>query len=71
VHIKGAVNPQISFSPSFLEWEAATAAGCDLWSWEKGLYPIQFKAKVIAWHMNHIQVANVTESMIAEKAKKK
>jgi hypothetical protein len=69
-HLPGAVNPQISYSPAFLEWEAAAEAGCNLWQWESGHYPTQFKAKVMAWYMLHTQVKNVTEFMSAEKAKK-
>lgn len=40
-------------SLNFLEWEAATAAGLDLWRWEQGEYPKRFRARVMAWYNLH------------------
>lgn len=37
----------------FLEWEAATSAGLNLWLWESSLYTKAFKVKVIAWYNLH------------------
>jgi len=39
--------------PAYEEWEAATAAGLDLWLWEHGGYDAAFKARVVAWHVTH------------------
>lgn len=36
----------------FLEYQACTAAGLDLWKWECYEYPKWFKAKVISWYNN-------------------
>jgi len=59
--LKDAVDPQISYSMSFAEWEAAIAAGAtlgELLEWDRGdEFPLQFKEKVLAWHMAHRQIA--------------
>ena len=34
---------------AFAEWQAAAAAGLDLWAWEQGEYPVRFMERVIAW----------------------
>jgi len=44
-------------SPPLQEWEAAHAANLDLWEWESGGYSPDFKARVIAWHSRHIELA--------------
>lgn len=48
----------ITYSASFGEWEAAHGAGLDLWKWESNEYPYWFKARVVAWWYDHIQVEN-------------
>jgi len=55
----------------FLGYEAAVAAGVDLWAWETGVYPKWFRAKVIAWYNLHKAVIIHSESAAAEKAKSK
>lgn len=40
----------------YSEWEAAIAAGAsldDLEKWDRGGFPVQFKAKVVAWFNLH------------------
>ena len=37
----------------FSEWEAAHAAGLNLYEWEIGKYPRWFKTRVLAWHKLH------------------
>ena len=39
--------------PSFEQWEAAAAAGLDLWRWDNNEYPRRFMARVVAWHELH------------------
>lgn len=51
--IKNAVDPGITFSAHFQEWQAGTAAGLSMWQWETGEYPTWFKAKVMAWYELH------------------
>jgi len=53
--LKGAVNTGIEESAPFAEYEAAVAAGLDLWKWELGQYPGWFRANVLAWHFYHTQ----------------
>lgn len=48
--VKGAVDPGITYSMSYAEWEAAHDVGLDLWLWETNYYPKQFKTKIIAFH---------------------
>jgi hypothetical protein len=43
-------------SPPMTEWESAFAAGLDLYRWETGEYPPDFKAKVLAWYSRHQEV---------------
>lgn len=69
--VKGAVRPGITYAASFAEWEAATAAGVDLWRWETGGYPPAFKARVLAWHLLHRLVDLHGESAAIEAARKK
>jgi hypothetical protein len=51
--LKNAVKSNIRYSESFLQWEAGTAAGLDMWLWESGFYPVRFKERVIAWYNLH------------------
>jgi hypothetical protein len=51
--LKGGIQTGISYAQSFAEWEAAAAAGLDLWAWESGRYPASFRARVLAWHQAH------------------
>jgi hypothetical protein len=53
ISVRDAVDPRIGYSVSFGEWEAAHAAGLDLWKWEQGEYPRWFRTRVIAWHNMH------------------
>ncbi len=51
--MRHTVATDIELSPALLEWEAAHAAGVDLWKWDNGEYGSQFQAKVIAWYTRH------------------
>ncbi len=51
--LRDAVSAGIAHSIQFLEWEAATAAGLNLWFWESNRYSKAFKVKVIAWYNLH------------------
>lgn len=50
ISVFGAVNPGITYSPLYREFDACVACGLDLWSWWNGTYPVSFKAKVIAYN---------------------
>lgn len=69
VSIKGAINPGITYSQSFKEWEAAHEAGLDLYKWDTGAYPPFFMAKVLAWSELHNQVKMHQEDAVAKKMK--
>ena len=51
--LKGGADAGITYSQSFFAWEAATAAGLDVWEWESGKYPNWFMARVVAWYRLH------------------
>ena len=51
--LKRAIQTQIELSVPLQEWEAAFAARLDLYKWEMGEYPGDFKSKVIAWFSRH------------------
>lgn len=51
--LKDTVKTGIETSQALTEWEAAYAAGLDLYKWEEGEYSPSFKAKVLAWHSRH------------------
>lgn len=66
VEVKNSVDPKISYSMSFGEWEAAHAARLDLWKWEMNEYPPWFKARVIAWHRTHDLIEMHKQDALAE-----
>lgn len=65
--IRGTVNPRIQYSQGFGEWEACVAAGLDLDKWENGLYAVDFKCRVLAWHRLHNLVQLHTADAIRPK----
>jgi hypothetical protein len=67
VRVKDSVDPQISYSESFGEWEAAHAANLDLWAWEQNKYPPWFKVRVIAWYNAHNLVELHKQDALARK----
>jgi hypothetical protein len=71
VGVKDSIDPNISYSRSFGEWEAAVAAGLDLWEWENNEYPRWFKARVIAWHRLHGLIELHTQDAVARKSRRK
>lgn len=71
VGVKDSIDPNISYSRGFGEWEAATAAGLDMWEWENNGYPRWFKARVIAWHRSHGLIELHTQDAVARKARSK
>ena len=58
-------------SPVLQEWEAAHAAKLDLYKWEMGGYPGDFKAKVIAWYSRHIELELHRQDAVARAANRK
>ena len=71
VRLPDAIDPGITYSNSFAEWEAANAAGVNLWDWEDGAYPNWFKAKVLAWYKLHNLVEAHTQAVVNAKSKSK
>lgn len=65
------IDPGIEYAPSFAEWEAAVAAGLDLWQWETGQYPVWFRARVLAWHRLHGLVRLHTQDAVERKARRR
>ena len=68
--VRNAVDPHISYSRSFGEWEAAVAVGLDLWKWENNEYPRWFKARVLAFHKCRNLIELHSQDAVARKAKK-
>lgn len=51
---KSSVNPNISYSQLYTEWDACVAANLDPFLWFKtSKYPQYFKAQTIAWYEGH------------------
>lgn len=67
--IRNKVDPHISYSMSFVEWEAARLAGLDFYKWEQNEYPLSFKERVIAWYTLHNMVEAHVEDAKARKMK--
>jgi len=70
VRAKTAIDPHISYSVHFSEWEAAIAAGAtldELARLEK--YPKRFRAKLVAWHGYHKAVDLHAQDAAAPKGK--
>ncbi len=68
--IRGAVDPHISYSMHFAEWNAAIAAGAtleELFKLEAGEYPKWFRARLIAWKNLHDLIQTHTEAARAPK----
>lgn len=64
--------PDIKSGMEFSEWEAARAAGCDLWLWDTHAYTRQFKAKVMAWHELHNLVGlHAQDAALGRRARRK
>ena len=62
------VDPGITYNTSFVEWEAAHAAGLDLLKWDKhGGYPAYFRAKILAWYKGHNLVKAHTQAAMNKK----
>lgn len=67
---KNAVDPHISYSMHFSEWEAAVAAGASLDELMRlDEYPKKFRAKLIAWHEFHKLMILHTQDAATPKAK--
>lgn len=50
VRAKHAINPGISYSLTYEEWEACIECGLDLERWVNNDYPLPFKAQVVAFN---------------------
>ena len=75
VKVREAVDPNISYSVHFSEWEAAIAAGAtidELFRLEQ--YPKSFRAKLIAWYGYHklaeLHAQDAVSSKMARKGKR-
>lgn len=69
--VKGGVNPGISYGMEFAGYEAAVAAGLDLWKWESRQYSRDFMVKIVAWFNLHNLVSLHSEAAAQEAAEKK
>lgn len=61
----------ITASMAFTEWEACVAAGLDPARWDRGLYPPQVRAKVLAWYEAHILAEQHKQSALAKDAERR
>lgn len=64
--MRGAVNPKISYSPIFGEFEACIEAGLDIERWINNEYPTRLKADVIAWHEGHNLIQLHTKDAVSK-----
>lgn len=72
VPVKHGIAAGIAYSQRFLEWEAATAAGLDVYKWERGEYSRAFRETVIAWFNLHSLVkAHQDDAAIDDMDRKK
>lgn len=72
VRANSAVDPHISYSIHFSEWEAAVAAGASLDELMRlDKYPIEFRAKLVAWHGYHKLVELHAQDAAVPKGKNK
>jgi len=75
VGVSGAVDPHITYSQEFSEWDACIECRLDLWEWVNNHYPTWFKAKAIAFNNSRKLIKLHTEDALAraykERAKKK
>lgn len=63
--VKGAINPNISHSLMYAEFDACVSCGLDLWKWWNNEYPPDFKARVIAFNNLRGLVRLNTEDAVA------
>jgi hypothetical protein len=69
VGLSEAVDTGITYSRSFEEWLAATAAGLDLWRWERDEYPRWFQSRVVAFYRLTRLVGLHSEDAVQRKVK--
>ena len=58
-------------SQPMVEWEAAFAAGLNLYDWERGTYPGDFKAKVLGWYSRHQELELHRQDAVDRASKRK
>ena len=51
-----------------MEWEAAHAANLDLYRWDTGAYPQDFKNRIIAWYGRHAELELHRQDAVARAA---
>ncbi len=71
VGVRDSVDPHISYSVHYSEWDAAIAAGAtldELLRLEQ--YPIMFRAKLIAWHNYHRAIEMHAQDAVNRKSGK-
>lgn len=61
--MKDQVRHGITYSLTFQEYQACVAARLDYWSWETGVYPPKFKARVMAgYELSQLVEAHVEDA---------
>lgn len=71
VKISGGINAGIDYSFMYLEYDACIAGNCDPWKWWNNEYSKDFKAHIVAWHIDHRLINVHTEDAINRKMKQK
>ena len=66
--MKDSVDPAISYSMVFEEWQAAVDTGLDLWKWYKDEYSRDFKVRVIAFNNLRKLIEMHTQAAVAQKS---
>jgi hypothetical protein len=63
-------NPNITFSQTYVEWDACIAANLDPYLWfETSVYSDKLKAQAIAWHSGHQLIKTHTADAGIKKGK--
>ena len=66
--VKDAVDPGITYSMGYAEWQACEGVGLDLWAWENGTYPRWFKVRIMAFYNLSKMIELQTDSEVAKKS---
>ena len=72
VGVRDSVDPHITYSVHYSEWDAAIAAGASLDELSRlDQYPKDFRAKLIAWHGYHRAIEMHSQEAVNSASKNK
>lgn len=69
--VRDAIDPHITFTTHYSEWDAAVAAGATLDELLRlDEYPKSFRAKLIAWHGYHKAIDMHAQDAVSQKMRR-